>query len=110
MTRYSAENVALGPHTDHPGGCTVTFQGPCAGGAASQLLFYTGTEVAPAVVDMFDGAACCFDADLCHATAPIGSGERWVWVIFYAPLSATSVRLDAEGDSEVPRRGRGRQR
>jgi len=89
VTRYAADtNQALGPHTDHPGGCTVTFQGPCEGGATSQLLFYSDPAGESAVVDMVDGAACCFDADILHATAPVGVGERWVWVMFYQAAAA----------------------
>ncbi len=86
----------LGVHQDHPGGFTVTFQGPLVGGAESKLFIYLRQDATgdrgdrgrclpsphqdecllqlAATVEMPEGAACCFDADLFHSTAPVVQG------------------------------------
>ncbi len=93
----------LNVHQDHPGGFTVTFQGPLLGGADSRLFIF---DVAGApdlaasagvvrrradvgvgapdelslrlaqAIEMREGSACCFDADLFHSTAPVIQGAK----------------------------------
>lgn len=75
----------LNVHQDHPGGFTVTFQGPLLGGADSRLFIFDeagapdrherSLQLAE-TIEMREGSACCFDADLFHSTAPVIQGAK----------------------------------
>jgi hypothetical protein len=117
-TKYSTgTNQNLAVHTDHPNGVTVTFQGPIVDGANSELLIYDDSDGSPSrEIGMPEGTACCFDANLRHATAAVQRGERWVWVLFYGPGGSGSgsgsghsggkrgLDCDSDGDLEPPRK------
>ena len=100
----------LNVHQDHPGGFTVTFQGPLLGGADSRLFIFDeagapdrherSLQLAE-TIEMREGSACCFDADLFHSTAPVVQGmQQRVWV---APGQA---QVRARGAVQRGKRGR----